>query len=328
MKRIVPILVVLSLLLAASSVRADEVTQRFQAVADRMVNAINAADYPRIQQDFDDVMLKAFPLEKSRPFFRNMTLLYGKIEKLDPPRYTPPNQAVFPAHFKSVVLDIKIVLDDRDKIVGLWFLPHTPDIPAPEKHETALRLPFDGTWFVVWGGDTKEMNQHHDVPNQSHAFDFVMADGAGRTYKNKGLVNEDYFAFGQEILAPAAGTVKVVIRGVPDNAPSSMNPYSALGNAVIISHRENEVSVLAHLKEGSIRVEPGEQVAKGQVIGLCGNSGNSSEPHLHYHLQNTPVIQDGTGIKCMFEKVKVTRDGKTESRENYSPVKDDRVTQE
>jgi len=119
-----------------------------------------------------------------------------------------------------------------------------------------------------------------------------------------------------------------VIDGVRDNVPGSMNPYSALGNAVFIQHREREVSVLAHLKRSSIRVKVGDRVERGQVIGLCGNSGNSSEPHLHYHLQNTPVIQDGTGIKCYFRTVVVTRDDKTEPRKNYSPVKGDVVADE
>jgi murein DD-endopeptidase MepM/ murein hydrolase activator NlpD len=105
-----------------------------------------------------------------------------------------------------------------------------------------------------------------------------------------------------------------------------MNPYSALGNAVFIQHRENEVSVLAHLKLDSVKVKVGDKVARGQLIGLCGNSGNSSEPHLHYHLQNTPIIQDGTGIKCLFEKVKITVNGQEQLKTNYSPVKEDIIT--
>ena len=62
------------------------------------------------------------------------------------------------------------------------------------------------------------------------------------------------------------------------------------------------------------------------MIGLCGNSGNSSEPHIHFHLQHTPVLQDGRGIKCLFERVKVVRDGKTEERKGYAPVKGDIIS--
>jgi len=105
-----------------------------------------------------------------------------------------------------------------------------------------------------------------------------------------------------------------------------MNPYSALGNAVIIQHRENEFSVLAHLKLDTTKVRVGDKITKGQLIGLCGNSGNSSEPHLHYHLQNTSVIQDGTGIKCLFDKVTVIKNNQSQVNTNYSPVKGDIIS--
>ena len=65
---------------------------------------------------------------------------------------------------------------------------------------------------------------------------------------------------------------------------------------------------------------------RGDVLGLCGNSGNSSEPHLHYHLMNTGTMSEATGIKVFFESVKVTRDGTTQVREDYSPTKGDRVS--
>jgi murein DD-endopeptidase MepM/ murein hydrolase activator NlpD len=77
---------------------------------------------------------------------------------------------------------------------------------------------------------------------------------------------------------------------------------------------------LAHLKHNSVTVKVGDKVKCGQVIGLCGNSGNSSEPHLHFHVQNTPIIQDGTGIKCYFQKLILK--GEKEPKINYSPVKD------
>lgn len=309
------------------TVSAAEPEDRFKVVVARMASAINEQDYPLIQQDFGKIMLEAFPLKESKPFFKNLMTNYGKIESLDSPRLVPPNQAIFPAHFERALFDIKIVLDDQDKIIGLWFLPHTPDIPVPEKHSTVLRLPFEGKWLVFWGGDTKELNQHHDFPNQKYAFDFLRVDKNGKTHKNDGKKNEDYFAFGQKVLTPADGVVTDIIRGVRDNAPGSMNSYSALGNAIIIKHREHEVSVLAHFKQNSIRVKVGDKVKKGQVLGLCGNSGNSSEAHIHYHLQNTPVVQDGTGIKCVFTSVMVSKDGKAKSEKEHSPVKNDIVEQ-
>ena len=320
------VLVSLTLFLLPSVSSAAQTTDRFEKVTNRMVKAINDGNWPGVQADFGKVMLDAFPVEKSIPFFQGLASQYGRIEKLDAGRYTPPNQVVFPAHFERGILDIKVVLDDQNKIIGLWFLPHTPDIAKVDKHQTELSLPFRGKWLVFWGGDTKELNYHHDTPNQQFAFDFVGADDTGKTHRGDGKTNEDYFAFGREVLAPADGVATDVINGVRDNVPGSMNPYSAVGNAVFIQHRDNEVSVMAHFKLDSIKVKVGDKVTKGQLIGLCGNSGNSSEPHLHYHLQNTPIIQDGTGIKCIFQKVTIIKDGQPQMKMNYSPIKGDVIT--
>ena len=304
------------------AVSAEESTAgRFEKVVNGMVKAIIESDYARIGSDFDRTMEDFFPLEKREPFFKNLSAQYGKINRLDKPRLVQPGQAIFVANCENGKLDITVWLDENNNIAGLLFLPHKPTIPAPEKHETELFLPFKGRWLVAWGGDTKELNQHHDTPNQRFAFDFLGLDEKGNTRKGQAQINEDYFAFAREILTPAGGIVTDVISGVRDNVPGSMNPYSALGNAVFIRHREQEVSLFAHLKLGSIKVKVGDKVKRGQVIGLCGNSGNSSEPHLHYHLQNTPIIQDGTGIKCYYQKVIVLENGKKQSKVNYSPIK-------
>lgn len=313
-------------ILLTSAAFCESSTDRFKVIVDRLVQAINEKDYPGIRQDFDQIMLDAFPLDEVEKFFGNISTQCGPIIKLDAFRMISTDQAIVPAHFERTVLDIKVVLNDEDKIIGLWLLPHTADVPVPKKNETTLRLPFNGAWTVVWGGNTKELNQHHDTPNQKYAFDFLISEN-GKTHKNDGLNNEDYFAFGQEVLAPADGVVTDVIRGIRDNSPGSMNPYSALGNAVIIKHREHEFSILAHLKKDSICVNEGDSIKQGQRLGLCGNSGNSSEPHLHYHLQNTNIVQDGMGIPCFFEKLRVIEDEKEVVKKRHSPVKDEIIEQ-
>jgi len=120
---------------------AEEPIDRFEKVANHLVEAINEMNHDEIRRDFGEVMQDSFPLEQSKPFFENLSAQSGKIEKLDSGRFIPPDQAIFPAHFERAILDMKIVLDDQDKIVGLRFLPHTAgDAIAQEDANEASRI--------------------------------------------------------------------------------------------------------------------------------------------------------------------------------------------
>lgn len=313
------------LLVAAGTAVAEEPAERFQRIAQRLVQAVNDQDYSAFRQDFSQAVLDDLNVEKSRQVLTHLASQFGPIGKLDAPRLTA-NEAVFVAHCERGDMDIKLILDEHNKISTLLFRPAKPAIPVPNRPVTSFRIPFDGQWLVLWGGDSRALSGHHyDSPHQRFAFDFVVVDPSGRTHQGDGKDNTDYYAFGLPILAPADGVVTDVITGVRDNTPGSINTAFAGGNAVILQHREHEVSVLAHLQHGSIRVTCGQRVKRGQVLGLCGNSGTSSEPHLHFHVQNTPIFQDATGLRCLFDHLTVTRDGKTESKTAYSPVKGDLV---
>ena len=316
----------LCVLLTSPAWGQERTEERFREVAERMVKAINAADYKGVRQDFNGVMLDAFPVEKCGTFFgKEISGKFGKINKLEPPQFESASVAVLVARCERGTLDFTLVLDDHGRVAGMLFRPGS-DLPVPARNQTKLAPPFNGRWSVFWGGDTAELNQHHHDRAQRFAFDLLGVGPNGKTHQAAGSRNEDYFAFGRDVLAPADGVVTDVIDGVRDNRPGSMSPLSALGNAVFIRHGKNEVSVLAHFKQGSIKVKVGDAVKKGQVLGLCGNSGNSSEPHIHYQVQNTAVIQDATGTKCYFEKVVLEKEGTKSTRENYSPVKGDIIS--
>lgn len=321
-----PLTILLLLALVSPRTSAQDM-ERYTKVANHLVELINSGDHSAIQSLFSKEMSEALPLTKSTAFFKGLEQQFGKIQKLEPPR-TPPPAVIFTAHFDHGLLDLQLSLNDHDQIAGLAFKPHVSTKPAPEKHRTELSLPFRDRWLVFWGGDTHELNHHHEVPNQKFAFDLLGVGPDQKTHRGEGKKNDDYYAFGREVLAPADGTVTDVIGGVRDNVPGSMNPYSGVGNCVVIQHREDEVSVLAHFKQGTINVKAGDRVKRGQVLGQCGNSGNSSEPHIHYHLQHSPVLQDGLGIKCVFSRVVLSKDSKTETRINYSPVKGDVISPE
>jgi hypothetical protein len=324
MKRLLRIAVILALV-SGAIVSAQDVGS-YTKVANHLVELFNAADYSGVERLFNKEMSEALPLEKATEFFKGLSAQAGKIQKLAEPK-SGSQGVLFPAHFERGMLDMTLVLDGQNKIAGLLFRPHAASSEtASEKHLTELSLPCKGKWLVFWGGDTAAINHHHDVPAQRFAFDLLGVDATGKTHRGDGSKNEDYFCFGRDVVAPADGIVVEAIDGVRDNAPGSMNSYCLVGNCVVIQHHSNEVSVLAHFQRGSVVVKAGEQVKRGQLLGKCGNSGNSSEPHLHYQLQNSPIFQDALGIKCFFQKVVLTKDGKTES--NYSPVKGDIISSE
>lgn len=165
--------------------------------------------------------------------------------------------------------------------------------------KTALRLPFDGEWWVFWGGRDVQSNYHRASALQRYAYDFVIRRD-GSTHAGKGEANEDYWCEGAPIVAPASGTVERAVDGIAENVPGEMNADQKIGNHVVIDHGNGEFSLLAHLRTGSVAVEPGDAVKPGQRVGECGNSGNSSEPHLHYQLQTGPDFFQSESVPAPF----------------------------
>jgi murein DD-endopeptidase MepM/ murein hydrolase activator NlpD len=115
-------------------------------------------------------------------------------------------------------------------------------------------------------------------------------------------VLESYYCWDQPILAPAAGTVAGVVTDLPDNPIGSTDPQNPAGNHVVLDFGNGEFGFLGHMRQGSIRLQPGDEVEMGQELGRCGNSGNTSEPHLHFHLQTTTDLSNGDGLPAFFNQ--------------------------
>lgn len=161
-------------------------------------------------------------------------------------------------------------------------------------------LPFKGEWFTFWGGSHVLLNYHYAYETQRYAYDFVaLEDGA--SYEGDPSRNESFHAFGREVLAPADGVIAEVANDVEDNVPvGTMNEKQAAGNYVIIDH-DGEYSILAHFKQGSITVQKGDMVKRGDLLGLTGNSGNSSEAHIHFQVSDQPSLEKGKSIRIKFK---------------------------
>lgn len=283
--------------------------------------------YNRKQPDsvfhlFSKEMKAGLPLDKTKDFFRNLYRDAGQIENYTLIE-TKGGFARFRAEFQNNTFWMSIASDAERKISGLQFTPY--DGPAANtpvsRNQTKLSLPFSGEWFVFWGGDTKEQNYHVSNKAQRHAFDIVIMDTAGRSYRTDGKTNEDYYAYGQPLTAPCDAEVVSVKEGVKDNIPGQLNPAQVTGNCIVLKTGNNEYLLFAHFQLGSIKVKKGDKVKQGQTLGLCGNSGNSSEPHLHFHIQNQENMAGANGIKCYFEKLVVNGEPKSD----YSPVRGERI---
>ncbi len=316
------------LLITEAAGEASASAQRFTKAANKLIQAINRGDSAAIEASFDAQMKQFLPPEKATPFFRGLVSAAGKLKDAGAPRVTGPT-AIVRVTAERGAWDFKITLDASDKISGLSVTPPgsgpAAESTAVPRSRTPMQLPFQGEWYVFWGGDNEMANYHLSAPGQRRAADLVIKGADALSHKDTGRRNEDYYVYGKQILAAAAGTVVTAIDGVPDNEPGSMNPLCAVGNCLIIDQGSSEYAVYAHLKPGSLRVRRGDQVRAGQVLALCGNSGNSSEPHLHFHLQDHATLQDGAGITPYFTNVKCRRGKATRTDAEYTFLKGDQI---
>jgi hypothetical protein len=159
---------------------------------------------------------------------------------------------------------------------------------AATRATLVLTSPFEKPWKVVAGGPDPRRNHHQVVSDQRYAYDFLPIEGK---------------AWDCTILAPCGGTIATVVDCFDDAAPSQAHRdlKNPAGNYISIDSGDGYV-ILAHLHRGSIVVAPGDSVRAGDEIGRCGNSGNTSQSHLHLHAQDMPTIavNRASGIPVKF----------------------------
>jgi murein DD-endopeptidase MepM/ murein hydrolase activator NlpD len=312
--------IVLAFIISAMYGQTENLT--YKAIADKFEANYNTGKYDSIFAMFSTEMQTALPLDKTAGFLTGLKSQAGQIVKRQFIKYENGTYARYKTNFERALFAVNISVDNNSKINGLFVKPFTEDnLPKLTRNLTKLKLPFKGEWTVIWGGDTKELNYHIESTAQKNAFDIVIKDAKGNSFKTDGLANDDYYAFGQQIFAPCDGEIVLVVDGVKDNMPGEFNPVYIPGNTVIMKTANNEYLFFAHFKQHSIKVTEGQKVHQDDVLGLCGNSGNSSEPHVHFHIQNVENMNIATGVKCYFDSLIVNGQIKTD----YSPIKKDKI---
>ena len=176
--------------------------------------------------------------------------------------------------------------------------------------------PLRGTgWLTANGPDPQTGHRRSIVPvdgtaaiAQRFGIDYVKMDTNGRRFTGDSLKNESYFAHGTDAIAVADGIVAAVKDSIPENIPGPASRAVPItletvgGNFVILDIGQGRYAFYAHLIPGSVRVRVGDRVRKGQVLGLVGNSGNSTEPHLHFHLMDGTSPLGSEGIPYAHER--------------------------
>ena len=164
-----------------------------------------------------------------------------------------------------------------------------PDI-SNYRCDIKYSLPFHGRWVAVNGGAVQETSHSWEVPTQRYAYDFIILDEHGKSCRGDEISPSAFYCYGQDILAPADGKIAEVGKRASGQCDYAGEKCFRCGkgypgNYILIQHSEKRYSVLAHLKPGSVVVSEGDLIRRGEKIAECGNSGNSTEPHLHFHLQ-------------------------------------------
>lgn len=205
--------------------------------------------------------------------------------------------------------------------------PQQPTTPHSATGAVVLSLPFTGRWLARNSPARRVPSHGTDLLGERYAIDFIGVDDRRRTATHRDwrtlLATEPaqrFFAYGRPILAPADGVVVVAHNGEDDHVarrsqlalvPYALGQVSRLrrgvpaiaGNHLIVALPGGGGFVaLVHLRAGSIRVAVGDQVVAGQPIAECGNSGNSTQPHLHIQVMDSADLSVARGVPMVFRR--------------------------
>ena len=192
--------------------------------------------------------------------------------------------------------------------VGEVSVEGAPTTPASTA-AVAIGPPLDGAdWLAANGPGKASPHRRAFIPiegrgriAQRFAIDWVRLNPNGQTFTGDARDNKNYRAYGADALAVADAVVAATKDGIPENIPGLTSRAVPItletvgGNHIVLDLGGGRYAFYAHLQPGSLRVKTGDRVTRGRVIGLVGNSGNSTEPHLHFHVSDgvSPLGSEG-----------------------------------
>jgi len=172
--------------------------------------------------------------------------------------------------------------------------------------------PFKGGIWLAGEGPANNSNHRrtitaidgHIYSAERFAIDWVKVGPNGDSRHDGATQNENWWGWGEPILAVANGEVTEVVDGIPDNTPRvlpSVTLDNIAGNHVILQIAPNRYVTYAHLENGSIKVRPHDRVHRGDVLALLGNSGNTTGAHLHMQMTDRNSVLQSQGVPFVFE---------------------------
>ena len=195
-------------------------------------------------------------------------------------------------------------------------------VPSPlfvlDEHPIVIAPPLRGKWIAGDSVNNRPDAAHrravliedgHAWLAQRFAIDWVQyqtINGVRTTWKGPEAQNDSYFCYDQPIYSVADGTVVDMTDGLPENVPHSgkyaiaIDADNAAGNHVVVEIAPHRFVLYAHMRPGTVRVKIGDNVHVGEIVGHVGNTGSSTEPHLHLHIDDQPSFLAGNGVPYEF----------------------------
>jgi hypothetical protein len=215
-----------------------------------------------------------------------------------------------------------------------------------------VEFPLRGEWSVERTPAYRIPSHGTDVLGQRYAYDLVRTDhGRGFHLHPAGSLRlaliggrtREFYGWGQPVYAAIDGVVLEAVDGVPEHQwlhvvreswsvvrntlafmRRGLDAARLAGNHVIVG-RDGTYALYAHLAPESVAVTEGQRVHAGEVIGRVGHTGNSTAPHLHFHLMDSPDPLEAKGVPCAFAAYLVERDGQWQRVERDIPKRRERI---